>query len=192
MYKKTKELDEILNFYETELCNRIFKYQLNNKIDIEIIFYIENLCHLLGLQHIYKKNKKYLGQSGYDKIKNGQLKRNNLKKHNKAAYNEIEIKLNLFDEISDMLKSGKLIKFYQYRTKPLSSIPADFIIFQDKKEYILHLFLKQENDKTNQYVPISFIVKSSNDKSKNQYISGQEYKKITNFEIIELNKANHA
>lgn len=192
MHKKTKELDEILNFYETELCNRIFKYQLNNKIDIEIIFYIENLCHLLGLQHIYKKNKKYLGRSGYDKIKNGQLKRNNLKKHNKAAYNEIEIKLNLFDEILDMLKSGKLIKFYQYRTKPLSLIAADFIIFQDKKEYILHLFLKQENDKTNQYVPISFIVKSSNDKSKNQYISGQEYKKITNFEIIELNKANHA
>lgn len=28
MYKKTKELDEILNFYETELCNRIFKYQI--------------------------------------------------------------------------------------------------------------------------------------------------------------------
>lgn len=86
MYKKTKELNEILDTYETELCNRMFKYQLNNKIDIELIFYIENFCHLLGLQHIYKKNKKYLGINGYHKIKQEQLKRSDIKKHNKAEY----------------------------------------------------------------------------------------------------------
>jgi len=61
MCKKTKDLNEILDCYENRLCNRIFKYQLNNKIDIEIIFYVENFCHLLGLQHIYGKSKKYLG-----------------------------------------------------------------------------------------------------------------------------------
>ncbi len=188
MYKKTKDLDELLDIYEKQLCNRIFKYQLNNKIDIEIKFYVENFCHLLGLQHIYDKNKKYLGINGYNKIKGNQLKRNNLKKHNKAEYNKIEIKLDHFDEIFNMLKAGEFIKFYQYRTKPLSYIVADFVMFQDKREYILHLFLRQENDKTNQYSPVSFIVKSANDKSKEQYILGQEYKKITNFEIIELNK----
>ena len=31
--------------------------ELKNKIDIEIVFYKENFCHLLGLQHVYKKNK---------------------------------------------------------------------------------------------------------------------------------------
>ena len=56
MCKKTKDLDEILDVYEMQLCNRIFRYQLNNKIDIEIVFYVENLCHLLGLQHVYGKN----------------------------------------------------------------------------------------------------------------------------------------
>lgn len=188
MCKKTKDLNEILDCYENRLCNRIFKYQLNNKIDIEIIFYVENFCHLLGLQHIYGKSKKYLGINGYNKIRENQLKRNDLKKHNKVEYNRIEIKLDHFDEIIDMLKSGEFIKFYQYRTKPLSFIVADFVIFQDKKEYILHLFLRRENIKTNQYSPVSFIVKSANDKSKDQYILGQEYKKITNFEIIELNK----
>lgn len=71
--------------YETELCNRIFKYQLNNKIDVEIAFYVENFWHLLGLQHVYGKNKKYLGINGYNKIKDNQLKRNDLKKHNKAG-----------------------------------------------------------------------------------------------------------
>ena len=161
---------------------------MNHKIDIEIVFYIENFCHLLGLQHVYGKNKKYLGINGYNVIKSGQLKRNDLKKHNKTEYNRIEIKLEHFDEICDMLKSGEFIKFYQYKTKPLSAIVADFVIFQDKKEYILHLFLRQENENTNQYNPVSFIVKSANDKSKNQYISGQEYKKVTCFEIVDLKR----
>ena len=40
MRKKIKDLNEILEVYESELCNRIYKYQLNNKIDIEIIFYV--------------------------------------------------------------------------------------------------------------------------------------------------------
>lgn len=189
MCKKTKDLDEILKVYETELCNRIFKYQLNNVIDIELVFYVENFCHLLGLQHIYKRNKKYLGLKGYDKIKSSQLKRSNLKKHNKVEYNRIKIKLDHFDEISKMMREGEFIKFYQYRTKPVSTIVADFVIYQDNKEYILHLFLRQERMESNQYSPVSFIVKSGNDKNKKQYIDGQEYKKITNFEIVELDNA---
>lgn len=188
MHKMRKELNEILYVYENELCNRIYKYQLDNKIDIEIVFYIENFCHLLGLQHIYKKDKRYLGLRGYNKVKSGQLKRSNLKKHNKAEYNKIEIKLDRFCEISTMLREGEFIRFYQYRTEPLSTIVADFVLYQDKKEYILHLFLRQERIGADQYSPVSFIVKSSNDKSRDQYIAGQEYKKITHYEIIELNK----
>ena len=187
MHKKTKELDEILDVYEKELCNRIFRYQLNNKMDIEVVFYVENFCHLLGLQHIYGKDKKYLGLKGYHKIKSHQLSRNNLLKHNKAEYNRIKIKLDHFDEIAKMMREGKIIKFYQYRTQPLSTIVADFVIFQDKKEYILHLFLRQENQETNQYAPISFIVKSSNDKNREQFIAKQEYKEIVGMEIIEQN-----
>lgn len=188
MRKKIKDLKEILEIYENELCNRIYKYQLNNKIDIEIIFYIENFCHLLGLQHIYGKNKKYLGINGYNKIKNNYLNRKDLKKHNKLEYNKLEIKLDHFDEMLNMMKNGEFIKFYQYRTKPLSTIVADFVIYQDKREYLLHLFLRQENRYTNQYSPVSFVVKSKNDKNMEQYIVGQEHKKITRFEIIELNE----
>lgn len=146
MCKETKDLGEILDIYENELCGRMFKYKLSGKIDVEIVFYKENFCHLLGLQHIYGKNKKYLGINGYNNIKSGQLKRNNLKKHNKGEYNRIAIKLDHFDEIFNMLNSGEFIKFYQYRTNPISLIVADFIIYHDKSEYILHLFLRQERN----------------------------------------------
>ena len=69
MCKETKDLDKILERYEMDLYNRIFKYQLNNIVDVEIVFYKENFCHLLGLQHVYDRNKKYHGINGYNEIK---------------------------------------------------------------------------------------------------------------------------
>lgn len=58
------------------------------------------------------------------------------------------------------------------------------------KEYILHLFLRKERDNSNQYSPISFILKSSRDKNKEQFINKQELKVITHFSIIENPKYN--
>lgn len=184
MSAREKDLKELLEYYEQNLCHKIFKYELNNKINIEVIFYIEGLCHLLGIQHIYDNDKRYLGRRGYNLIKTEKLKRANLKKHNEAEYKKIKLRLRHFDEIGELLCSGTFLKFYPERVKPRTQIRADFIIYRDKKEYLLHLFLIKENDRTNQYSPISFIVKKINDKSKEQYIKNQEYKKITAFEII--------
>ena len=50
---------QLLEYYEQNLCHKIFKYELNNKINIEVIFYIEGLCHLLGIQHVYDNDKRY-------------------------------------------------------------------------------------------------------------------------------------
>ena len=94
MSAREKDLKELLEYYEQNLCHKIFKYELNNKINIEVIFYIEGLCHLLGIQHVYDNDKRYLGKRGYNLIKTEKLKRANLKKHNEAEYkkNKIEIK----------------------------------------------------------------------------------------------------
>lgn len=174
------------------MCNRIFRYQINNKINIEVKFYQENFCHLLGIQHIFQNNKKYLGKSGYEKIKDKSITIKALKKHNKFEYNKLELKLRCFEEIYNMLKAGKFVRFYQYRAKPYTTIVVDFIIYQDKKEYMLHLFLRRENDSTTQYSPISFVVRSANDRNYKQYVDGQEYKKITYFEIVQLeNEGNY-
>lgn len=186
---RENDLKELLDIYEKDLCNRIFRYQLNNKTDVNVVFYKENLCHLLGLQHVYGKNKNYLGSKGYEKIKSGNVTRKQLKKHNRAEYNKLEIKLNHFHEIRNMMETGKLVRFYQYRTQPLSLIVADFVIYNGGKEYILHLFLKKENERSDQYSPTSFVVKSAFDKNREQFIKGQEYKKVTKFEIVELDKS---
>lgn len=59
MSAREKDLKELLEYYEQNLCHKIFKYELNNKISIEVIFYIEGLCHLLGIQHVYDNDKRY-------------------------------------------------------------------------------------------------------------------------------------
>lgn len=180
-----KELKELLEYYELNLCNKIFKYELSNKITIEIVFYLEGLCHLLGIQHIFNGDRRYLGQRGYHLIKTEKLKLNNLKNHNKAEYKKLELKLKHFTELYDLLCEGTFLKFYQVRVTPKTQIMADFIVYRNNKKYILHLFLRKENNKSNQYSPISFIVTSSSDRFPERFIHNQEYKKVTNFEIIE-------
>lgn len=135
-----------------------------------------------------RKNKSYLGKKGYERIKCGDITLASLKRHNRESFNKIKLRIEHFNNICELLCGGTMLKFYQYRSIPFTHIVADFLIYQNNKEYILHLFLHKEQDNSNQYYPVSFIVKSSKDKNKEQFINRQEQKKITSFSIIENSK----
>ena len=185
------DLQYILDNYTKTLCGKIFKYTVHNKTknlydELTIRFYNENLCHLLGLQHVYENSKKHLGESGYELIKNGKITVKSLKQHNEKGYNFIKIKLKHFDEIYDIITTGKLIKFRQENCYPRTYITADFILIKDNVTYILHLFLRKESESNNIYSPVSFIVHTEKDKHYLQYISNQTYKKISSFEEMNI------
>ncbi len=185
-------LKHLLEHYTLTLCDRTFKYTIHNKTKnsdetIKIHFYRENLCHLLGLQHIYDDApKNYLGAAGYKLIKEEKLTIKSLKKHNEKAYSFIKLKLSHFNEIHDILTNGKLIVFDENKSHPKSIIKADFLLYKDEVTYILHLFLIQEYD--NYFVPKSFVVQSKNDKFSDKYIKNQIHKTIVNFQEIPHNK----
>jgi len=179
-------LQEIQRIYKINLCDKKFHYLLENDTEINIVFYEENLCHLLGIQHVFNNDKKYLGRSGYNKIVDNTLTTKYLKNHNEKGYNSIKIKLSHFNEIYDLMQNCQIFKFYQERCYPRTQIRADFVFYSDENEYLLQLFAIQERDST-QYSPTSFIVKTKNDKYFNQYIHSQEYKKIKEFYIETLN-----
>ena len=181
----------LLNNYNCNLCNKIFKYTVlnrtrNNGDRIIIRFYNENLCHLLGLQHVYHKSSKYLGKNGYNLIEDEKLTIKSLKKHNEKGYNFIKIKLKHFDEIYDIMINGSLIRFNPDKVFPKTYISADFMLVKDNTTYILHLFLRRENNNTDNYAPVSFVVHTDKDKHYHQYINHPEYKKIISFEEIRL------
>ena len=181
----------LLENYSNNLCNKIFKYTVlnrtKNKDDNVIIrFYNENLCHLLGLQHVYDKSTKYLGESGYNLIKEEKLTVNSLKQHNAKGYNYIKIKLKHFDEIYDIMTNGVLIRFKPELVYPRTIITADFLLIKDNATYILHLFLRKEYENSDNYAPVSFVVHTDKDDHYRQYINHPEYKRITSFEEIKL------
>lgn len=176
---KRPELKDLANYYDSELCGNCFRYKVKNHSDIQVNFYRENLCHLLGIQHITHK-RKYLGASGYDMIHEGKLTTEKLILYDKKKYNFIKSRMEHFTEIRDLLQCPKLYKFYQERVYPPTRIQADFVFHEDKCKYRLHLFVTKEtmNNENLDYSPDSFVVKSVSDPNANQYIDRQEYKCI--------------
>ncbi|SFA96142.1 hypothetical protein SAMN05216587_104227 [Selenomonas ruminantium] len=49
-----KDLQDLQQYYEQTLCDKVFRYSLANGTLIDVIFYREAFCHLLGIQHITK------------------------------------------------------------------------------------------------------------------------------------------
>ena len=179
------DLKYLLQNYEQKLCNKTFRYELNKKTIIDLIFYKENFCHLMGIHHVFDNDKRYLGINGYKLITESKITTDSLKKHNENNFNFIKDKLEYFDKLYEVVTNGNIAKFYIDKVKPYSIIMANFVIYHEDNEILLHLFLRRENGNTNQYAPVSFIVKTPNDRNFNQFISGQEYKNITKFEILE-------
>ena len=58
-------LKSIFQDYKQRLCGKTFLYELNNKWEVNLVFHKEDFCHLIGLQHVYGKDKRYLGANGY-------------------------------------------------------------------------------------------------------------------------------
>ena len=171
-------LQDLLKDYESNLCDKIFEYELANGQNVQVSFYREQLCHLLGLQYVFEKNRRFLGMDGFEKIKNNEMTIEKLKKHNKVKYEFIKERLSNFEKIKQLMHDGQLIKFYQDRAYPPTNIQADFIIFQKETAHIVHLFLRKEQKDKDVYAPVSFVIKSIDDKTPEQFIKNQEYKQI--------------
>jgi hypothetical protein len=185
-------LQEIQKFYAERLENRIFQYTLRGGQVIELVFYKENLCHLLGIQHIIPSNKEYIGIRGYRKIESGVLTTDFLRKHNENQYRQMRGRIGKFMEVANLLLNGSVYRFYFLRQKE-SKIRADYIVYWHNMESKLYsnLFLARERSllsdakKSNAYTAISYTVMKEKD-DHDMYIRNQEYKEVEKFQIIKI------
>ena len=177
-------LKTILQEYEQTLCNRIFHYELGDKLKIDLIFYSENFCHLMGFHHVFVKDKRYLGASGFKMVNDEKLTVESIKQHNEKGFNFIKSKIENFGRIYELLTNGKITGFDTRKVIGDTIISASLIIYHKNKEVLLHLFLRKERDDSSQYAPVSFIVKSLKDNNYNQFIARQRHIAISKFEII--------
>lgn len=176
-------LQDLQNYYTNVLCEKTFQYTLQNAQPLQILFFKESFCHLLGIQHVIR-DKAYLGKSGYELIKSGNLTIKRLKAINKNGFSKIKHRIFYFNQIGHLLSHGETFKFYPERVKKGTKIKASFLIHEESLHLYLHLFLAKEQFKKNIYSPMSYIPLTENDANPKMYISGQEYKKILKFEIL--------
>ena len=180
---------ELLQYYEARLCDRKFRYHLTNHTCIEICFFRESLCHLLGIQHVIR-SRDFLGKRGFTKILNEELTETHLKKINVKGYAYIRQRIRYFDQIHEVLERGDLFRFYLERVHPPSQIHADFLLYKEYIRLYLHLFLAQEQFQKEIYTPISYIPLTEKDKSPARYHANQEYKRVESLEIIPMKSSS--
>lgn len=176
------DLQTIQACYEQNLCDRLFRYTLANGMVIEVSFYREVFCHLLGIQHI-TKNRRFIGRAGYERIQSGRLTARQLKDMNRAGFAQIKHRMEYFIHIGHLMEHGDVFRFYPERTGN-TRIQAAFLVHEKSQKLYLHLFLARESPKANVYAPMSYIVLTERDDNPMLYVAGQEHKKVVAVEII--------
>lgn len=110
-------LELLLNYYEEFLTERVFAFELDysTKPVVNLRFEKDNLCHLLGFQHIFEDEPdatSYSGASGYDLIKTGIVTMDTFKKpHIRPKYKASRERILYFAYIYQLLKNPTVILF---------------------------------------------------------------------------------
>jgi len=162
----TPELNEISlqvlqEYFEQEILPYKYTYHCNYNLSIDLSIKTSNFCHLIFGTVEDKVSKgvlhKYVGQSGYDYIKSGQVTMDNIPVKIKQY---AKLKLKAFIYLSNLLDNAKVIHFNPILTTTI--IKSDFVLYRNYKNLNLNLFLRTLNRKTNLLSGISFI-SSDND-----------------------------
>lgn len=157
-------LQELLKIYTETLCDKTFNLEIKKDKSIKIVFFRESMCHLMGLQYVFGKNKHFLGAKGYEKIKQGEITEQGLKRHNRKGFNYIKGRLTYFDEIISVVNDGIIYEFTD-KDSYSSRINATLILNKDNTSYELNLFVvKDSGSECNIYTPVSFFPIFSGDK----------------------------
>lgn len=187
-------LQEIQKYYAENLENKIFRYQLRSGQVIDLRFYAQSFCHLLGIHHIMHQDRNFTGLRGYQKIANGEMTLATLRQRDRQQYRMMKRRMMPLVRLIEVLGKGDLYKFYLMR-QLRSKIRADFVLYwkEETNELYHNLFLAKEKSllqnrqNDNAYSALSYIVLTGKD-DYDMYIDHQEYKKIVAFEILSCNK----
>lgn len=212
MYTKDqlKELDKIpklkyislkviQEFYCDYLTNRVYKYILRphkskEEFEINIIFFRENLPHLLAIHKIVPQPNTYLykGANGYNGIVNENItieKLINIDSQKPIADRilpTIENRLTCFYLIPRLMNECKIVKFSQENVRGNSNIKSDFILYSEELGVKLNLGVIKEQIDKKIYVPETFIVKPLRSRDSNRLTDGQSYMNIIDFSVEDI------
>lgn len=182
-------LIDLQQWYLQNLCGKNWVFTYGDNKQIILRFTIEDFCHLTGIQYVYNGDMEYAGRAGWDKIAQGAITINGLKRINKAAYSQHKERIKYFKEIENVLKYGQIVWFNVDRCGKYgamrSKIQAKIIFYTNDGKKVIHLFAREQGH-NGFYAPVSFIIKSVKQDDPLYFIENQTKIKIKNrFTIVD-------
>lgn len=193
---KEISLKLIQEFYCEYLTNRRYIYRLRQhkskeEFKINIIFFKENLPHLLAIQKIVPHPNTFLyrGECGYNGILNESITIKRLedidsqRSKSERMLPSIESRFTCFYLIPKLMEDCKMVKFSKKTVKGNCTINSNFMLYNEKLGVKLHLGVIREQANESLYVPETFIVKSIRARDSQRLTEGQTYMNVIDLKI---------
>lgn len=184
------DLPLLQEFYESQLMPYTYAFEISSGDRIILKFEPHRFCHLLGIESVvekslhWSKRKDYKGTPGWDKIKDGTLNFQHLKKvGGKKAFNSKKDKMVFFYLLPKLLEStNTIIKFNKV---PGSNVECELLLYNQLEGVYLHLGIEKEDDGKSYYPRTFFIERITANNSGTRFIDGQsDTNTVVSFEKI--------
>lgn len=157
----------IVDFYDEFLINKLFEFKLDYPTQpvVKLCFERDNLCHLLGFQHVFEDEPNatdYGGVTGYNLIRSGAVTMETFKqKHTREKYKEHRERILYFAYIYQLLINPTVILFSNEDLN--TNISTEFILHDHQNNRYLHLGVDKHENTANYYFPRTFFVRKKNE-----------------------------
>lgn len=165
-------LQDALTYYEKEI--KPYKYIYHCKFGLKLEFDIteDQVCHLLlgTIDKGIPNRRNFVGKSGYDAIKSGNVKFSQIPKKN---IKHVKSRIKHFNLLDKLLSSPKVIHYNQAITQKGNSIKfnnslikADYLLIKEiHNNTTLHFFIRENKSNLE---PVSFFAQKDDSYIKNQ------------------------
>ena len=182
--RKFLSLLTIQQFYKEHLCDRLFIFETDNveRPVIKLRFKEEHLCHLLGLHYIFDEKRHgtaYIGDEGYNLIKNGTLTFEFIEQIDKNALSKNENRILFFPFTYQILQNPTSIVFLPETVPFKSQLKVDLIFYNRLNNRYIHLGLDRFKNRPQNYFPKSFF-----DRRDTNFIDGQKEMNIISIKTL--------
>jgi hypothetical protein len=182
--RKFLSLLALQQFYKEHLCDRVFTFETDSieRPIVKLRFKEEHLCHLLGFQYLFDEKrygKMYIGNDGYDLIKNGTVTFEFIEQTNPTEFAKYENRILFFPFVHQILQNPQTIVFQPENVPFKSKLKADLIFYNHLNKRYIHLGLDRFKKRPQNYYPKSFFER----RDKN-FIDGQAEINIISTNIL--------
>lgn len=172
-------LRELIEYFEKNICNYRYTYILENGQYLKLEIKLDQIPHLLGFHYLKRPETLNLnGIEGIENIKNEAINLKELRRLNREEFKKyVKERTEYLPCIETILNKASFIDYDWTKVRPLSQIPADYMIYCEEIKTWVLLAIKNVKGSKIKCVPLTLLIDRDN-----RFTNGQQRKKVIKFE----------